>query len=213
MRTHEYFTLLSSIILFVAPHHHNAIGCPDVLNRNVWTATEPLARENLPVPVQYIVVHELTGLNRSMTQHDCTRYINALQSCNMNQNGYDDIVFNFIICGGDENDNGSQQQIYTGRGWKTIGAHCITYNSRSLGIATVRNYTNKKSLNAFKSLMECGITNKFIEQNYSLVGHYASSNIYKFYLEYFKNTTQTKYMCQSRPSNSNTIAANPKEVE
>ncbi|CAF1076388.1 unnamed protein product, partial [Didymodactylos carnosus] len=107
--------------------------CSNILNRNVWNVTKSIAREDLPIPVSYIVVHELSGFNRSMTQQDCIRYINALQKWNIDENGFDDIAHNFIICGGDENDNTSQPQIYTGRGWKSIGAHCLTYNSRSLG--------------------------------------------------------------------------------
>ncbi|CAF1357300.1 unnamed protein product, partial [Didymodactylos carnosus] len=109
--------------------------CSNILNRNVWNAVKSISRYDLPIPVSYIVVHELTDLlnNKSVTQQDCARYINALQNYYMNQKGYDDIVYNFIICGDDENDNTSQQQIYTGRGWKSLGAHCITYNSKSLG--------------------------------------------------------------------------------
>ncbi|CAF1153311.1 unnamed protein product [Didymodactylos carnosus] len=110
-------------------------NCSNILNRNVWNAVKSISRYDLPIPVSYIVVHELTDLlnNKSVTQQDCARYINALQNYYMNQKGYDDIVYNFIICGDDENDNTSQQQIYTGRGWKSLGAHCITYNSKSLG--------------------------------------------------------------------------------
>ncbi|CAF1489319.1 unnamed protein product, partial [Didymodactylos carnosus] len=211
--------VLALIIVFVIKKNYDEDpylspkDCSSILNRNVWNATKSTAREDLPVPVSYIVVHELTGYNRSMTQQDCTQYINELQRWNMDKNGYADIAHNFIICGGDENDNSSQQQIYTGRGWKSVGAHCVTYNTRSLGVAIARDYTSTKSLNAFKSLMECGTKNKFIEQNYTLVGHYYFPNIYAFYLNYFKNDTQTPYICQQRPSDNDTIAKTLKKVE
>ncbi|CAF4396833.1 unnamed protein product, partial [Didymodactylos carnosus] len=109
--------------------------CSNILNRNVWNAIKPIKRDNLPIPVSSIVVHELRELlnNQSVTQQGCARYINALQNYDMNQRSYDDIGYNFIICGDDENDNTSQQQIYTGRGWKSSGAHCIPYNGKSLG--------------------------------------------------------------------------------
>ncbi|CAF4313959.1 unnamed protein product, partial [Rotaria sordida] len=32
-----------------------------------------------------------------------------------------DISYNFLLCDYD----GDQQQIYTGRGWKFAGAHCV----------------------------------------------------------------------------------------
>ncbi|CAF1339249.1 unnamed protein product [Didymodactylos carnosus] len=165
-------------------------GCSNILSRSVWNATTAKTRFILELPVLYIAVQTLLSYNRSMTQQDCIRYVKAFQTYNMNTNNYDDISYNFIICGGYATDNSSQQLIYIGRGWNYIGAYCV-------GI--IGNYTNIKSLNAFKSLMDCGTKNNYVQQNYTFVEHYASPDIYQYYMNYFKNytTATTEYSCQS----------------
>jgi N-acetylmuramoyl-L-alanine amidase len=39
--------------------------------------------------------------------------------------GWDDIGYNFLV--------GEDGNIYEGRGWTQTGAHCIGYNSKSIG--------------------------------------------------------------------------------
>ena len=62
-------------------------------------------------------------------QQDCIKEIKDLQDYQMDKRGWVDIGYNFLIC----NDNDDQQQIYRGRGWRYVGAHCIGYNFMSLG--------------------------------------------------------------------------------
>ena len=64
-----------------------------------------------------------------MDQQDCIKQIQGFQDHHMDTLRWSDIAYNFIIC----NDNHDQQEIYQGRGWKYIGAHCKGYNTRSLG--------------------------------------------------------------------------------
>ncbi|CAF1592613.1 unnamed protein product [Rotaria sp. Silwood1] len=64
-----------------------------------------------------------------MNQQDCIKQITGFQDYHMTTRNLDDIAYNFIIC----NDDHDQQEIYEGRGWKYIGAHCKGYNDRSLG--------------------------------------------------------------------------------
>ncbi|CAF3709383.1 unnamed protein product [Rotaria sp. Silwood1] len=64
-----------------------------------------------------------------MNQQDCIKQITGFQDYHMTTRNLDDIAYNFIIC----NDDHDQQEIYEGRGWKYIGAHCRGYNDRSLG--------------------------------------------------------------------------------
>ncbi|CAF1359163.1 unnamed protein product [Rotaria sordida] len=105
-------------------------GCPNILKRSSWNARLYTNRENLTtLPVPNIVIHELEDLNSIMNQQDCITQIKELQNYDMDTQYYADIGYNFLLCG----DNGDQQQIYTGRGWKFVGAHCISYNKRSLG--------------------------------------------------------------------------------
>ncbi|CAF0929751.1 unnamed protein product [Didymodactylos carnosus] len=173
-------------------------SCSDILSRSVWNAATAKSRFSLKLPVSYIAVQTLPSSITSMTQQDCVRYIKAVQTYHMENSSYDDISYNFIICGGYDADNSSKQLIYTGRGWKYVGAFCLTYNSRALGIGIIGNYTNIQSLNAFKSLMDCGTENNYVQQNYTIVRHYASPDIYQYYMNYFKNrtATMTQYNCQ-----------------
>ena len=62
-------------------------------------------------------------------QEDCIKAIKDLQDSQMDERGWDDIGFNFLIC----HYGRDRQQIYTGRGWRYTGAHCFRYNDRSLG--------------------------------------------------------------------------------
>ncbi|CAF3110068.1 unnamed protein product [Rotaria sp. Silwood2] len=105
-------------------------GCPNILSRSRWNARPYIARDNLSVfPVRYIVMRPIEYPNSIMNQQDCIKQIKQFQDYQMDRLGWFDIGYNFIIC----NDDRDQQQIYSGRGWKYIGAHCKGYNFKSLG--------------------------------------------------------------------------------
>ncbi|CAF3735001.1 unnamed protein product [Rotaria sp. Silwood1] len=106
------------------------VGCPNILNRSSWNARPYLSRENLQTfPVTHIVIRRLNDSQPVMNQQDCIKEIKELQDAQMDTRGWADIGYNFLIC----NDNNDQQQIYRGRGWRYIGAHCVGYNFISLG--------------------------------------------------------------------------------
>jgi len=52
--------------------------------------------------------------------------------------------------------------VYEGRGWDAVGAHARGYNSVSIGIAFIGNFSNRKpntaALNAAKQLISCGVS-------------------------------------------------------
>lgn len=60
------------------------------------------------------------------------------------------------------------------------------------------NYTSTKSLNKFKSLIQCGVKQNNIINNFTLVAHYSlpSRDLYDFYLTYFQNDTDLQYKNQ-----------------
>ena len=58
------------------------------------------------------------------------------------------------------------------------------------------NYTTKNTLNTFKSLIQCGIAKNSIVNNFTLVGDLYSTDIYEYYLEYFRNDTDLQYSNQ-----------------
>ncbi|CAF3929078.1 unnamed protein product [Rotaria sordida] len=169
-------------------------GCPNISNRSSWNARPYKRREKFAsLPVTHIVVHQLGNLNSIMNHQDCINEIKEVQNQQMDNRKWEDIGFNFLLC----DDSDDQQQIYTGRGWKFIGAHCIGHNPRSLGIGIIGNYTSIKSLKAFKLLIQCGITKNDIMENFMLVGHRNSRKIYEYYLEYFRNDTDLQYSNQA----------------
>ncbi|CAF0917690.1 unnamed protein product [Rotaria sordida] len=116
----------------------------------------------------------LTDLTSVENQQDCIKEIKDVQVMQMGELGWADIGYNFLIC----NDNDNQQQIYR-------------------GIGTLGDYASIKSLNTFKSLIQCGIKKKVIVKNFTLVGHITSSDIYKYYLRYFNNDTDLQYNNQA----------------
>ncbi|CAF3643857.1 unnamed protein product [Rotaria sp. Silwood1] len=105
-------------------------GCPNILNRSSWNARPYNKRDRLTtLPVTHIVIRQVEDLKPIIDQRDCIKEIRDLQDFQMDKRGWDDIGYSFLIC----NDNDDQQYIYRGRGWRYVGAHCIGYNSKSLG--------------------------------------------------------------------------------
>ncbi|CAF0833106.1 unnamed protein product [Rotaria sordida] len=105
-------------------------GCPNILKRSSWNARPYRYRGNLAtLPVTDIVLHQLEGYKSIMNHQDCMKQIKEVQDYHMDAEKWDDIGYNFLLC----DDSGDQQQIYTGRGWKFVGAHCKVYNTKSLG--------------------------------------------------------------------------------
>ncbi|CAF0739786.1 unnamed protein product [Didymodactylos carnosus] len=151
-----------------------------------WNARPYITGTNLTTfPVKHIVIRQLRDFNSSIHQSNYIKTTTDLQDGQMDERRWADIGYSFFICG----DNNDAQQVYRGRGWKYVGAHCLGYNFKSLGIGIIRNYTNIKCLNAFKSLIQCGITQNDIVKNFTLVGDLESIDIYEYYLKYFKNNT------------------------
>ncbi|CAF0823855.1 unnamed protein product [Rotaria sordida] len=105
-------------------------GCPNILKRSSWNARPYRYRGDLAtLPVTDIVVHQLEGYKSIMNHQDCMKQIKEVQDYHMDAEKWDDIGYNFLLC----DDSDDQQQIYTGRGWTFVGAHCKVYNTKSLG--------------------------------------------------------------------------------
>ncbi|CAF1304118.1 unnamed protein product, partial [Rotaria sordida] len=166
--------------------------CPTIFSRSSWSARPYKNHSNLTLPVKHIVVLTPKPLSSIINQQSCIREIKRFQDYHMDERGWDDIGYNFILC----NDNEDQQQIYTGRGWTYIGTHCKGYNGESLGIGIIGNYTGIKSLNVFKSLIQCGIMQNYIIKNFTLIRYYASNDAYEYYLQYLRNDTDLQYSNQ-----------------
>jgi N-acetylmuramoyl-L-alanine amidase len=51
----------------------------------------------------------------------------------MNAQRWPDIGYNFLV--------GEDGNVYEGRGWDAVGAHAVPYNSNSIGICVIGDFT------------------------------------------------------------------------
>lgn len=72
------------------------------------------------------------------------------QAFHVDTHNWNDIGYNFLI--------GCDGTIYEGRGWGVEGAHTFGYNNKSIGVAFIGCFINKKpteeALNACKNFLE-----------------------------------------------------------
>ena len=97
----------------------------------------------------------------------CSLQIRNLQLKHMDERGWDDIGYNFLIGG----DGG----IYVGRGWNQQGAHSRGFNTKSICIAFIgrfnRNEPPQCQLIAAQQLIEEGVKLNKLAKDYRLYGH------------------------------------------
>ncbi|KAJ8932084.1 hypothetical protein NQ318_008313 [Aromia moschata] len=69
---------------------------------------------------------------------------------------------------------GGDGKIYEGAGWHKVGAHTRGYNSRSMGLAFIGNFSDKrpndKQLKAAKDFLQCAVELGELDENYKLFG-------------------------------------------
>lgn len=91
-------------------------------------STEPLS---LPVP--FVVVHHGGMRKYCTTMGECAAIVRSYQNYHIDFNGWNDIGYNFLV--------GEDGNVYEGRGWEAVGAHAPTYNTRSIGICIIGDFT------------------------------------------------------------------------
>jgi len=125
-----------------------SIACPTIITRAQWGGRQPSGTPStLATPVNIVVIHH-TVTGTGTTQAACAPIVRSIQNHHMNTNGWLDIGYNFLVC---EDGN-----IYEGRGWTRVGAHAVSWNSRSIGIAVIGDFTSKPicTLYPLKSQLE-----------------------------------------------------------
>nr|AGK40911.1 PGRP-LB [Nilaparvata lugens] len=141
--------------------------CPIVLSRGFWGANPPKQQHKLDLPVPEVIIHHTYIPKAANTTQECIADMKSIQHYHQVTKGWDDIGYNFVICG--------DANIYEGRGWYNIGAHATKHNSRSIGIAFIGDYTevlpSTEMLDLAKQLVVCGIEKNFIDKDYVLYGH------------------------------------------
>lgn len=142
--------------------------CPRIVSREEWKARKPRDEERLELsPTPYVVIHH-GGIKRYChDQQSCSKIVRSYQDLHMDDRGWFDIGYNFVI--------GEDGNVYEGRGWNKVGAHAPGYNFNSIGICVIGDYTDflpdAVALRALNSLISCGVSLGKIHTNYNLIGH------------------------------------------
>lgn len=135
--------------------------------RSEWGAYKPRKPNNKleTLPPNYVIVSH-TASTVCLIKDMCIKHVRNIQDLHVKQLGWNDIGYNFLV-GGDGN-------VYEGRGWDAEGAHTKGYNTKSIGIAFIGEFTGKiptqAQVDAVKQLLKVGLSEKKLAANYKLLG-------------------------------------------
>ncbi|CAK1590329.1 unnamed protein product [Parnassius mnemosyne] len=137
------------------------------VTRLEWGARTPIQKSSLPIPVPYVVIHHSYTPPACYESAQCENAMRCMQDLHMDCRGWWDIGYNFAV--------GSEGVAYEGRGWDIQGAHSLYFNSISIGICLIGDWTNSlpptEQIKAAKSLIAQGVELGFIRPDYKLIGH------------------------------------------
>jgi peptidoglycan-recognition protein LB len=106
-----------------------------IVSRNEWNAREPKLVEKFNGQIPFVIIHHSFIPKACHTNDTCIEAVRSIQDFHQNQRGWNDIGYSFLV-GGDE-------RIYTGRGYNTIGAHAPRYNTNSIGICLIGDWSSE----------------------------------------------------------------------
>nr|BAE78510.1 Tm-peptidoglycan recogntition protein-SA precursor [Tenebrio molitor] len=139
--------------------------CPEIISRTRWGARTPLEVDYSLIPIENVVVHH-TVTHTCDSESECATLLRNVQNFHMENLEFHDIGYNFLVAG--------DGQIYEGAGWHKVGAHTRGYNTRSLGLAFIGNFTSQlpvqKQLKVAKDFLQCGVELGELSKNYKLFG-------------------------------------------
>ncbi|XP_037044772.1 peptidoglycan recognition protein-like isoform X2 [Bradysia coprophila] len=138
-----------------------------LVTREKWLAKPPTGDiDDLMTPVPLVVIQH-TVQSTCDTKETCALLVRQIQTQHMNSPLIgDDIGYNFLV--------GGDGAAYEGRGWNEVGAHTKGYNSRSIGVAFIGDFTKEKppkqQVIALLKLLRDGVEERKISENYTLIG-------------------------------------------
>ncbi|XP_043261235.1 peptidoglycan-recognition protein SA isoform X1 [Colletes gigas] len=158
----KIFTISFLILLnYIAAEDEN---CPTIISRSQWGGQEATNMNYLILPIPYIVIHH-TVTPECTTKVSCSARVENIRSYHMNDLGWHDMGYSFLI-GGDGN-------VYEGSGWNREGAHTYGYNKRSLGIAFIGNFQEKLAsdnmMEAAHKLILCGKSKEIFREDVHVI--------------------------------------------
>ena len=111
-------------------------ACPTIVTRAQCNLRAPSGTaDTLSRPVPTAVIHHGESETSCTTQAECCTIVRAYQNYHMDDNGWIDIGFNFLV--------GEDGSVYEGRGWASVGAHAAGCNTKSIGICYIGDFTSK----------------------------------------------------------------------
>ncbi|KAL4711796.1 hypothetical protein ACJJTC_005965 [Scirpophaga incertulas] len=137
------------------------------VDRAGWNARTPSKKNPLTTPVPYVVIHHSYTPPACRTGCECKEAMRQMQNFHMDDRGWWDIGYNFGV--------GSDGVAYEGRGWTTLGAHALHFNSVSIGICLIGDWRYEvppaDQIKTAQALIASGVEQGFIQSDYKLVGH------------------------------------------
>ncbi|KAJ2942784.1 hypothetical protein O0L34_g14971 [Tuta absoluta] len=138
-----------------------------IVSREEWDAKPPTEITKLQTPVPNVVIHHSYIPRACFSRDNCCTAMRSMQHMHQDVNGWADIGYNFAV--------GSDGLVYEGRGWNHLGAHSKGFNSQSIGICLIGDWTSELppevQMQAAKDLISEGLRLGWISPKYSLVGH------------------------------------------
>lgn len=140
-------------------------GCPKIVKRAAWGAAKSTNVTYQIKPVQHVVIHH-TATQSCSEQPVCKEIVESIQNNHQKSNKWSDIGYNFLIANGGN--------VFVGIGWHRVGAHTRGYNSKSIGIAFIGDFSKElptaKALRSVNKLLQCGVDLGELDPDYLLYG-------------------------------------------
>ncbi|GFT25799.1 peptidoglycan recognition protein [Nephila pilipes] len=137
----------------------------DFVTRKEWRARAPVDVFPLALPINHVIIlHTVFGACDNTPL--CIRNVQFIQDYHMDDRGWWDIAYNFLI--------GGDNRVYVGVGFHNVGEHTVNYNSISIGVAFMGNFNNitptDQMMNAAKELINCGIKKGYLTPSVEVHG-------------------------------------------
>ncbi|GIY81438.1 peptidoglycan-recognition protein LB [Caerostris darwini] len=149
-------------------NHRSSSGCDDVeiVSRERWGARTSKSIEHMQTPVPHLFIHH-TAMRECNDFESCSKMMRAIQNFHMDDRGWDDIGYNYLI--------GGDGRVYMGRGWQRVGAHTYGFNRNGIAFSLMGDFSNKlpseEMLNTTKKLIKCAENGNYVMSDYKLHGH------------------------------------------
>ncbi|XP_035689900.1 peptidoglycan-recognition protein SC2-like [Branchiostoma floridae] len=134
--------------------------------RDGWGARPPKYTNHMHTPISQVFIHHTTG-SACYDVDRCSSLIRSHQNYHMDNRGWADIGYNFLI--------GEDGRVYEGRGFDRQGGHTQGYNSVAIAVSFVGDYMtrlpNQAALDAAKAIIACGVQLGKVTSGYRLQGH------------------------------------------